>query len=202
MILSDENGKFSLKSFNNNEEFELKYLGYVITKTTVKPGSNIQIKLNPKMLSLNPVVIQNIPLVHHSSTGDEIGRMKFNDITTSFIPGNSSNLIFNYLRLYPGVMASGEAISHFIVWGSYIGQNQLIFDGITLYNSIGFNDDIGRVNPLIIKNMDLFKGGYNVQVGDRIGGILLIDSKHGSRDSLIGNISINNQILSTSFSFP
>jgi hypothetical protein len=202
LTLTDENGKFSFKSFQTKEHLQIKYLGYEILDTQVVRGADISIGLKSSPFGLKAVVVENIPRVHLSNSGELAGNITFNDVTTAFVPGNSSNKLFNYLRLQPGVMAAGESLSNYVIWGSYPGQNQIVYDGITLYNTVGYNDDIGRVNPLVIKNMELYKGGYNVDIGDRSGAVLLIDSKVGNPDSVVGEVNITNQITAGYLSIP
>ena len=125
-----------------------------------------------------------------------------NDVSARLIPGNNSNVIFNHLRLFPGIMAAGESTADYIIWGSYPGQNQVIFDGMTLFNSYGINDDIGRVNPLMVKNIEVFKGGFGVDVGDRIGGVVLVDGKSGNMNEVDGKISVSNEIANGYISIP
>ena len=207
ILLADENGKFSFKSEKSSETILFRHLGYGILDTSLHHQSQLQIQLNPKSFGLSTIIVDNKPTsspspIHLPTIGQSAGHIKLNDIATQLIPGNDNNMIFNHLRLYPGIMAAGESISDFITWGSYKGQGQIIYDGISLFSGSGINDDIGRVNPLMIKNIEVYKGGYNVDKGDRIGGIMLIDSKNGDRKKISGNISLNNQVAGGRISIP
>ena len=134
--------------------------------------------------------------------GQDAGHIAFNDIANNLVPGNSDNLIFNNLRLYPGIMAAGESITDYVIWGSYAGQNHVIYDGITLFNSWGINDDIGRVNPYMVKNVNLYKGGYNVPYGDRVGGVIMIDGRSGDRQKPELGLSLSNQLANAYVNVP
>jgi hypothetical protein len=151
-------------------------------------------------VALKEVVIK-APVVQNS-TGADAGHIKLNNVSARLIPGNNTNMIFNHLRLYPGIMAAGESTADLIIWGSYNGQNHTIFDGITLFNSYGISEGIGRVNPLLVKNMEVYKGGYNVYVGDRIGGVVLIDGKTGNVNEVDGVISLSTELANAYLTIP
>lgn len=201
-LTTDQNGNFSFKSPNKNEFVRFRSMGYVTLDTLLMHGNDLIVFLPPKTVELDEIMVvgeSEVPVTH---IGENAGHIKFNNINNKLVPGLSNNLIFNYLRLYPGVMASGESIADFVIWGTYAGQNQVIFDGITLFNSWGINDDIGRINPYMIKNVEVFKGGYNVPFGDRIGGVVLIDGKSGNRKEVTGAVSLTNQLASGHLSIP
>ena len=201
-IISDENGRFSFKSWNHSVSVQFRYLGYQTSNLELTPGNNLSIPLQANSLELDEVIVEesgDTPITH---IGEEAGRMKFNNINNQLIPGLSNNLIFNTLRLYPGVAAAGESIADFVIWGSYAGQNHIIYDGISLFSSWGINDDIGRVNPHIIKHVEVYKGGYNVLFGDRVGGVVLIDGKTGRRDKLRANLNLTNQLVNAYVNIP
>ena len=88
--------------------------------------------------------------VYNMTSGDEVGLVQLNNIGSQFIRGINNNIVFNNLRMYPGIMASGESTSNYIIWGGYPGQGHITFDGITLFSSSGMNGNMGIINPLII----------------------------------------------------
>jgi hypothetical protein len=201
-VIADENGRFSVRSLNPTEKIQIRYLGYHILDSTLSKNHNIKIGLKAQNLQLKAVIVDTSNRIYLSQVGDEPGKTKFNDISTSLVPGGNNNWMFNYMRLYPGIMAAGESVSDYIIWGSYSGQNHIIYDGITLFNSISVSNEIGRVNPSIVKSLDVYKGGYNVDIGDRTGGVLLIHGKDGNKKKVAGNISLNNQIANIYMNIP
>ena len=201
-IVADENGLFSFKSFNLEEQGLFRSLGYNITDTTIAPGTGHRIRLNPALIELQDVeVIANNGL-SVTNIGEQAGHLKFNDIGNNLVPGLSDNLIFNNLRLYPGVMAAGEAITDFVIWGSYAGQNHVTYDGITLFNSWGINDDMGRINPYMIRNVEVYKGAFNVPFGDRIGGVVQMDGTSGNLNKKELQASLTNQLANVYVNIP
>lgn len=196
-LITDENGMFSFRSESESQTVKLRSLGYHDLDTTVVNGSNLTMKLNPRVKSLNEVIVMGergtSPI---TNIGQKSGFIQLNDVGNNLVPGLSNNLIFNNLRQYPGIMAAGESIADFVIWGSYAGQNHVIYDGISLFNSWGVNDDMGRINPYMIKHVEVYKGGYNVPYGDRVGGVVLMEGKSGNRNALEVGANLTNQLLS------
>ncbi len=196
-LLTDENGMFSFRSQKKSQTFKLRSLGYHDLDTTVFSGANLTMMLKPRVKSLNEViVIGERGATPITNMGQKSGYIQLNDVGNNLVPGLSNNLIFNNLRQYPGIMAAGESIADFVIWGSYAGQNHVIYDGISLFNSWGVNDDMGRVNPYMIKHVEVYKGGYNVPYGDRVGGVVLMEGKSGNRNALEVGANLTNQLLS------
>ena len=201
-IVADENGHFSFKSFRNPEKGLFRSLGYELSDTTITPGARHKISLNPALIELEAIEVFSDTLKLATHMGDEAGHIRFNDISNNLVPGLSNNLIFNNLRLYPGIMAAGEAITDFVIWGSYAGQNHVTFDDITLFNSWGINDDMGRINPYMIRNVEVYKGAFNVPYGDRIGGVVRMEGSTGNQQEMEWQASLTNQLGNAYFNTP
>lgn len=202
-IIADENGRFSFKSTLRQEQGIFQSLGYEPKDTTLSHSNRIRIVMNPRLMELATVeIIANGGTVPLTNVGEKAGHIRFNDISSNLIPGLSDNLIFNNLRLYPGVMAAGESIADFVIWGSYAGQTHVVYDGISLFNSWGINDDMGRVNPYMIKNVEVYKGGYNVPYGDRVGGVVLMEGTSGDKSKAEARVSFTNQLANAYVNVP
>lgn len=103
------------------------------------------------------------------------GEMMADHRTARYIPGSGDNSVFNLLRMMPGVRASGEPSDELIVWGSTAGESRITFDGIELFGMRGFNDNISFINPYLVQDIRLLKGGYGASYGNQIGAIALVN---------------------------
>lgn len=202
-LVTDENGRFSFKSLAEVQNVRLRSLGYQDADTLLRHGDVLKISLSPKSKALDEVVVigdrGKAPI---TNIGEKSGYIQLNDVNNNLVPGLSDNLVFNNLRQYPGIMAAGESIADFVIWGSYAGQNHVVYDGISLFNSWGINDDMGRINPFMIKHVEVYKGGYNVPYGDRVGGVVLIDGKSGNPNQFEAGLNLTNQLLSGYVNIP
>ncbi|MBO3698224.1 TonB-dependent receptor plug domain-containing protein [Roseivirga sp. E12] len=202
-LVTDENGRFSFKSLASEENIKLRSLGYYEADTLLSHGEVLQISLLPRVTALDEIVVTgdrgSAPV---TNIGEKSGYIQLNDVGNNLVAGLSNNLIFNNLRQYPGITAAGESIADFVIWGSYAGQNHVIYDGVSLFNSWGINDDMGRVNPYMIKHVEVYKGGYNVPYGDRVGGVVMIDGKSGNTNQLELGGSLTNQLVNAYVNVP
>lgn len=202
-LVTDENGRFSFKSDLATQSVKLRSLGYQDADTLLRHGNLLKIGLSPKSKALDEVVVLgNRGKAPITNIGEKSGYIQLNDVNNNLVPGLSDNLVFNNLRQYPGIMAAGESIADFVIWGSSAGQNHVVYDGISLFNSWGVNDDMGRINPFMVKHVEVYKGGYNVPYGDRVGGVVLIDGKSGNPNKFEAGVNLTNQLFSGYLNIP
>jgi outer membrane receptor protein involved in Fe transport len=151
--------------------------------------------LSPSVTGLSEVEIKNSLVERSTLIGDQAGMMKLNHQIANFLPGFGDNSVFNLLRLQPGILASGEQTNELIIWGCYEGQSKVIFDGFTIYGLKNFNDNISSFNPLMAKDIEVYKGGYDARYGERVGGIVNITGKNGNTLRPSFSVNINNMTL-------
>jgi len=202
-IISDFNGNFSFTTRDDSLfSMRISYLGYYKLDTLLSPGSNQLIKLQPATIRLQEVVIKGRGIERSGQSGEEAGVIQLNHKIAYRLPGNGDNAIFNFLRLQPGILAAGERSSEMIIWGSYSGHNQILFDGFTVFGLKNFNDNISFVNPYLAKDIKVHKGGYSADYGDRVGGIVEISGINGSKIKPSINLNINNMTVNGMASVP
>jgi len=200
--IADVNGNFSFKSFDSVAVLKISHIGYFVLDTIFSSGTNQNLKLIPSIVDLQEVAVSSNAISYDSYIGEKSGLIKLNHKIATFLPGINDNTIFNLLRLQPGILASAEQTNDYTIWGSYKGQNLILFDGIPLFSLSSFNDKIGAINPLIVKDIEIIKGGYNSNIGGRVGGVINITGKSGNPNNFNANLNINNQTLSGILGIP
>lgn len=201
--LADINGNFSFSSEINKLKFEVSHLAYIDKDTILEANQNSHsIKLTPFSKSLKPVEVSSVQVIEHISIGKDPGTISVNSESNGFLAGESNNAIFNTLRLQPGILSAGEQSSDYVIWNSYKGQNHLVFDGITLFKANTYNQTISGINPNIIKTIDIYKGAYNADIGDRVGGVIDIKSKTGNFNKFQTIFNVNNQLVNLYVNIP
>lgn len=178
---TNESGYFSIVSETNRPmRIQTQYMGFEILDTTLHVG-NHKLLLLPKIITLDEVVISppssSAMLMQSGKTSGEI---RLNHQIAQYMPGSADNSVFSLLRMMPGVRASGEPSEDLIVWGSNWGESRLTYDGFTIFGMKSFNDQISSVNPYLVKDIRLSKGGFAVSEGNRIGAIAQITGNEGS----------------------
>ena len=156
----------------------------------------------PSDYELDEIQVKGSTVERSGQVGESAGVMKLNHKIARRLPGNGDDAVFNFLRLQPGIMAAGEQSSEMIIWGGYSGDSQLLFDGFTVFGPRNFNDNISFVNPFMIKEIRVLKGGYPATYGERVGGIVEVTGVEGNRLQPSVNLNINNMTVSGMVSFP
>jgi hypothetical protein len=192
-VVSDLKGSFSYQASGDSVfHVRISHLGYFILDTVLVAGTNHHLNLNPSVVGLHEIVIKDKSPDRSTQIGNRAGMMRVNHQIARYLPGNEDNSVFTLLRLMPGVLASSEQSNGLIIWGSYEGHSQILFDGFTIWGLKSFNEDIDAVNPLIAKEIEVLKGGYDASLGDRVGGLVRIAGKSGSLTKPSFSFNINN----------
>jgi len=191
-MVTDVQGSFNYTaSLDSTFHLRVSHLGYFIYDTIMNPGAGYQFKLWPSDKNIAEVTVKDNIVEKATLIGQKTGNIKLNPTISKFLPGQGDNSVYNLIRLMPGVLASGEQSTDLLIWGSYEGQSQVLFDEFTLFGLKNYNDNIGIVNPLLIKNIDIFKGGFDAKYGNRVGGLVNISGKNGNFQKPVFSFNIN-----------
>lgn len=193
VLVTDTKGSFSYqRSDDSLFHIRVSHLGYFTLDTILVAGINHRLKLMPSIIGLREIVIQDKSPDRSTQISKNAGVITINHQLSRYLPGNGDNSVFTLLRLMPGILASSEQSNGLIIWGSYEGHSEILFDGFTIWGLKSFDDDIDVVNPLVAKEIDVYKGGYDATFGDRVGGIVHISGKSGSTIKPSFSLNINN----------
>ncbi len=189
-VLSDVLGNFNFVSENDSVfRLQITHLGYFVLDTVLLPNEHHEIALKQMRIKLPEIVIKNNVIEKSTLIGNQPGGMQLNHHISEYLPGQGDNSVFTLLRLMPGIQATGEQLNDLVIWGSYEGQSLITFDEFTLFGLRNYNENINIVNPFVIKSIDVKKGGYEAKYGNRVGGLVNITGKNGSR--IKPNFSVN-----------
>ena len=99
--------------------------------------------------------------------------------------------IATYFQTVPGVVTTGDQGGQMYVRGGSPVQNKVLLDGMVIYNpfhSIGF---FSVFDTEIIRNADIYTGGYSATYGGRISSIMDITTKDGNKMETSGRVALN-----------
>lgn len=192
-IQSDQNGNFNfIASADTSINLQILHLGYSMYDTIFNHSLNRKFFLHPSVKELGEVKVEGFTVDKSTMIGDTPGAISINHTIAPYLPGYGDNSVFTVLRLLPGILASGEQSGDLMVWGSYESQTKVELDGFTIFDLKNHNDKIGVVNPLLVKNIRVFKGAYGAGFDDRVGGIVQISGKNGNRNKPSATLNLNN----------
>lgn len=99
--------------------------------------------------------------------------------------------IATYFQTVPGVVSTGDQGGQMYVRGGSPVQNKVLLDGMVIYNpfhSIGF---FSVFDTEIIRNADIYTGGFSAQYGGRISSVMDITTKDGNKSEFSGRVAMN-----------
>lgn len=189
---TDLNGFFSItKVAPGTYTLMATYLGYdtATEVISVKAGQIINKKyyLAKAAIQLNTVVLTAEQQAKKEDT--KVSVQKIDPVMIAKLPSVGEPDIAQYLQVMPGVVFTGDQGGQLYIRGGSPVQNKVLLDGMIVYNpfhSIGlfsvFDNDI-------IKNADVYTGGFGAEYGGRTSSIMDITTRDGNKTRLSGKVS-------------
>jgi ferric enterobactin receptor len=171
----------------------IHYLGYVskeIRLGDIPDLSNISVPLQSDRKVLEVVLITD----HYESplaVSEETSRSAFDPKALESLPSLGEHDIFRTLQLLPGVSGTNESSAGLTIRGSIPSQNLILLDGFTIYHLDHFFGVFSAINADFIKDVQIYKGGFDAKYGGRVSGVVDITGKSGSSTHTKGNFGIN-----------
>lgn len=175
-------GFYSITLPAGNYAVDFTYVGYASQAQTLVLTQNIRldIELVAEGKQLEEVVVTS----EKEEQGVKALEMSTNklDIKTIIrIPAFLGEAdVIKSLQQLPGVTTVGEGASGFNVRGGNVGQNLILLDEATVYNSSHLLGFFSVFNPDAVKDTKLYKGAIPAQFGGRISSLLDVRMKEGN----------------------
>jgi ferric enterobactin receptor len=158
-------------------------------------NTNITIEMNTESRDLDRVTIagkkKNTFKLDHQP-----GMIKLSPANIATLPGIGEKDIFRSFQLMPGVSAGNEQSAGLYVRGGTPDQNLILFDGFTVYNVDHLYGFFSTFNTNAIKDVQLFKSGFDAKYGGRLSALADITGKEGNRNHF--NAGVDVGLLSAS----
>jgi len=94
-----------------------------------------------------------------------------------------------YLQVLPGVVFTGDQGGQLYIRGGSPVQNKVLLDGMIIYNPFHSIGLFSVFDTDIMRNADVYTGGYGAEYGGRISSIMDITTRDGNKKRLAGKIS-------------
>jgi hypothetical protein len=175
-------GFYSLTLPAGTYEVDFTYVGYARQLKTIDLTRNqrVDIDLAPEGEELQEVIIsaekeQSIV----KSVEMSVNTLDIKTITK--IPAFLGEVdVIRSLQQLPGVSTVGEGASGFNVRGGSVGQNLILLDEASVYNSSHMLGFFSVFNPDAVKDTKLYKGAIPSQFGGRLASLLDVRMKEGN----------------------
>src|ERR1035437_5545709 len=189
---TDINGFFSITKIPaGTYTLMATYIGYDSANEVITVTAN-QIINKKYYLTKGTIQLQEVVLTAEQQSKKEdtkVSVQKIDPVMINKLPSVGAPDIAQYLQVLPGVVFTGDQGGQLYIRGGSPVQNKVLLDGMIIYNpfhSIGlfsvFDNDI-------IKNADVYTGGFGAEYGGRTSSIMDITTRDGNKKRLSGKVS-------------
>lgn len=189
---TDVNGFFSISRVPaGTYTLVSTYLGYdtAAVQITVKPGGIVNQKLfiNKSSIQLRAIEVSAEKQEQLTAVKVSVETVTPKQITQIVSVGGDAD-IAQYLQVLPGVVFTGDQGGQLYIRGGSPVQNKVMLDGMIIYNPFHSIGLFSVFETDIIKNADVYTGGYNANHGGRISAVMDVTTRDGNQKRLSGKI--------------
>ena len=190
---TDLNGFFSISKVPaGTYTLAVTYIGYDTLSETITITKAGEIINKKYFLVKGAVQLQEIVLTAEQQEKQEetkVAVQKIDPIAINKLASVGEPDIAQYMQVMPGVIFTGDQGGQLYIRGGTPVQNKVLLDGMIVYNpfhSIGlfsvFDNDI-------IRNADVYSGGFGAEYGGRISSVMDVSTRDGNKKRLVGKIA-------------
>ncbi|MFY9311473.1 MAG: TonB-dependent receptor [Bacteroidia bacterium] len=195
-IATDVNGFFSISKVPAGDYTLMvaSMLGYdtLLQAVNVKAGeiTTTKLYLTKSAVQLQGVEVSAEQEAKQTETGVSVN--KIDPITIKKLPtvGGEPDLA-QYLQVLPGVIFTGDQGGQLYIRGGSAVQNKVLLDGMIVYNPFHSIGLFSVFDADIIRNADVYSGGFGAEYGGRISSIMDVTTRDGNKRRVAGKFSAN-----------
>lgn len=191
---TDDKGFFTFPSLTpGNYKITATYLGYEPQTITVEikknQTNNIKFYMSPKSVDLKDVEI-------NAERQKQLTESRVS--VTSITPAEMKRMptiggeadIAQYLQVIPGIISTGDQGGQIIIRGSTPAQTLYLLDGIPIYNPFHSIGLFSVFETDVVKNVDVYTGGFPSQYGSRTGAVVDVSTRDGNMKDFSGDVGV------------
>ena len=173
--------------------FKISYAGYKTVNLSILLGSDTTINF-----VLSPIILQQVEIkstklnaIGHGVLNLPVDRLR----AVPSLAGETD--LIKALTFLPGIASGAEGTSAIYVRGGTPDQNLMLLDGATVYNTSHLFGYFSVFNPLSVKFINVYKGGFPARYGGRLSSVLDITMKEGNNQECKTEATVG--LLNSSF---
>lgn len=189
---TDENGYFAISKISSGSyKLMVTSLGYDTLQVpiTLEPGKMISKKyyLEPKSRMIQGVNVSARKQEAKTETKTSVVKITPKEISKIPTIGGQTDLA-QYLQVLPGVIFTGDQGGQLYIRGGSPVQNKVLLDGMVVYNPFHSIGLFSVFDTDILRNADIYTGGFGAEYGGRISSIMDLTTKDGNKRRLSGKL--------------
>jgi len=189
---TDINGYFSITRIpDGNYTLLVTMMGYdTINESVVLKGNQIlnrKYSLQEASIQLEAVSITADKIEARTETKTSVVNITPKTITKIPSVGGQADLA-QYLQVIPGVVFTGDQGGQLYIRGGSPIQNKVLLDGMIVYNPFHSIGLFSVFDTDIIRNAEVYTGGFGAEYGGRVSSIMDITTRDGNKNRISGKI--------------
>jgi hypothetical protein len=194
-VQTDVNGYFSItKVPPGSYTLEITLLGFDTLRqpVTVKADEITTKKyfMERSAIKLKDIEISAEKKEQQSEVRTSVTKITAKDIKKIPSVGGEPDLA-QYLQVLPGVIFTGDQGGQLYIRGGSPIQNKVLMDGAIIYNPFHSIGLFSVFDADIIRNADVYTGGFGAEHGGRISSIMDITTRDGNKNRLAGKVGVS-----------
>lgn len=190
---TDVNGYFVLSKIKaGTYNIKVTSLGYETYTESIKVEKNrvvaLKIELSPSATELETVEVKGKQEMLRTESQVSVEKITSTDIQQMPSIGGQADLA-QYIQVLPGVVFSGDQGGQLYIRGGSAIHNKVLLDGMVVYNPFHSIGLFSVFETDIIRNADIYTGGFSAQYGGRISSVMDITTKDGNKKHFTGKLS-------------
>ncbi len=183
MLATTVNGTFNFRiPAVQSLRIVVQYLGFQPVDSLINLSDTtviLKFGMKQKSTELDPIQVRKAKM-QMIAQNKEVSHSTINPVGFVNLPNLGETDIFRTIQMLPGI-GYAEGSSGLNIRGGTPDQNLVLFDGFTLYNLDHFFGTFSSINPNIVKDIQIYKGGFDSRYGERLSGIIDITGKTGNK---------------------
>ncbi|HSH66255.1 MAG TPA: TonB-dependent receptor plug domain-containing protein, partial [Bacteroidia bacterium] len=195
-VSTNADGYFTLpKVPTDTNVLVVAYVGYTRTEVylfPLLPKTNLIIEVLPAVNLLKGVTVTSSKEDVVLAKKEDVSVIKMTPKQMEKLPNIGEKDVMRSFQLMPGISASQESSSGLYVRGGTPDQNLVLYDGFTVYHVDHLYGFFSAFNSNAVKDVQLYKGGFESRFGGRLSSVTEITGKDGNQKkfNMGGDISL------------
>ena len=192
---TDVNGMYNISKVTPGDyTLVVTYLGFDTTQINITLSANQilnqNLEINESSIKLGEVRISAAREAMKTEVNAAAIKITKKDLEMVPTIGGEPD-IAQYIQIIPGVVFTGDQGGQLYIRGGSPIQNKVLLDGMIIYSPFHSIGLFSVFDTDIIRNTDVYTGGFNAEYGGRVSSIMDIKTRDGNKKQLGGKFSAN-----------
>ncbi|NVO03833.1 MAG: carboxypeptidase-like regulatory domain-containing protein [Bacteroidetes bacterium] len=192
---TDVNGYFAISKVPaGSYNLTVSFMGYdtISIPISLKAGevSTQKLFLQKSSKTLKELIVSAEKQDAKTETKTSVVKITPKQITSIPSVGGQPDLA-QYLQVLPGVIFTGDQGGQLYIRGGSPVQNKVLLDGMVVYNPFHSIGLFSVFDTDLMRNADIYTGGFGAEYGGRISSIMDITTRDGNKRRYGGKIGVS-----------